>query len=201
MEGVEWPGGWPGEIEAAVIDAVFSIRARYGSRTSGVRAVVARWRDHRNDGNLNDLGNLASFETDPDGILNILDNKQKLYGGMLKAQGCAVVAQRLLDKGVQTSGDIADRAELRGAWNSVAGLGNVTWSYMLMLLGHQDVKADVMIQRFVGLAFADHRIDTRVDSKLARAVVIAAAGELSSDGTLVEPTTLDHGIWQHQRRR
>lgn len=41
-----WPGGWPGQIEAALLDAVFSIRARYGSPTTGVRAVVSRWREH-----------------------------------------------------------------------------------------------------------------------------------------------------------
>lgn len=34
----EWPGGWPGEIEVALIDAVFSIQSRY----SGVRNVIGR---------------------------------------------------------------------------------------------------------------------------------------------------------------
>src|SRR3954454_24846123 len=44
-----WPGGWPGEVEAALIDAVFSVRARYGNRTSGtgVYGAVTRWRAHR----------------------------------------------------------------------------------------------------------------------------------------------------------
>ncbi len=30
-----WPGGWPDEIDAALIDAVFSVRAHYGSREAG----------------------------------------------------------------------------------------------------------------------------------------------------------------------
>jgi len=46
-----WPqrgGGWPYEIEAALIDAVLSIRNRYGkSPTSGVRGSVTRYRNKR----------------------------------------------------------------------------------------------------------------------------------------------------------
>ena len=56
-----WPGGWPGEIEAALIDAVFSIRARYGTGENGVRGVVKRWRDERGDV-LDDLRALADGE-------------------------------------------------------------------------------------------------------------------------------------------
>lgn len=37
-------GGWPGQIEAALIDAVLSIRATYGSESNGVRIAVARYR-------------------------------------------------------------------------------------------------------------------------------------------------------------
>lgn len=36
--------GWQGEVEAALIDAVFSTRARYGKPDSGVRGVVQKWR-------------------------------------------------------------------------------------------------------------------------------------------------------------
>lgn len=39
-----WPGGWPGQTEAAVLDAVLSICARYGGPHTGVRAAVARYR-------------------------------------------------------------------------------------------------------------------------------------------------------------
>lgn len=53
-----WPGGWQGEIEAALLDAVFSIRARYGGPHSGVRAVVSRWRAPR-DCQADDLKVLA----------------------------------------------------------------------------------------------------------------------------------------------
>ncbi len=44
----QWGGGWPYEIEAALIDTVLSIRNRYGkSPTSGVRGSVTRHRNKR----------------------------------------------------------------------------------------------------------------------------------------------------------
>ena len=40
------PAGYPGEVEAALLDSVFSLRAVYGkSSAKGPRRVVARWRD------------------------------------------------------------------------------------------------------------------------------------------------------------
>jgi len=45
----QWGGGWPDQIEAALIDAVLSTRNRYGKNPtiSGVRGVVQRYRDDR----------------------------------------------------------------------------------------------------------------------------------------------------------
>jgi len=46
----QWGGGWPYEIEAALIDAVLSIRNRYGkSPTSGVRGSVTRYRNYADE--------------------------------------------------------------------------------------------------------------------------------------------------------
>ena len=43
-----WPGGWPGDIEAALVDAVFSARAVYRSKNGkGIYANVAAWRAGR----------------------------------------------------------------------------------------------------------------------------------------------------------
>src|SRR3954454_16935137 len=41
-----YPGGYPQEVEAALLDSVFSLSAVYGSPETGARAVVKRWRDH-----------------------------------------------------------------------------------------------------------------------------------------------------------
>src|SRR3954453_16521771 len=41
-----YPGGYPQEVEAALLDSVFSLSAVYGSPETGARAVVKRWREH-----------------------------------------------------------------------------------------------------------------------------------------------------------
>jgi hypothetical protein len=43
-----WPGSWPGDIESALIDAVFSARAVYKSkRGRGIHANIVSWQEKR----------------------------------------------------------------------------------------------------------------------------------------------------------
>lgn len=184
-----WPGGWKNDIEAAALDSVFSIRARYGSETTGVRAVVNNWRPHRETGS-DDLGSLAAFVGKEEQLLEILQNRQRLGSGLSKASAATLAAQALLDAGVRSSGDLKGTADQRRAWCSVTGLGKVSWSYFQMLLGVQGVKADVMVMRFV----ADALGKESVASEEARELVLAAAECLN-----VGATDLDHAIWSWQR--
>jgi hypothetical protein len=72
----QWPGGWPGQAELALIDAVLSIRTRYGrSAASGVRRSVELYREHRAQERTDDLAALAGF--DPKQLAALLDNRQK----------------------------------------------------------------------------------------------------------------------------
>lgn len=185
-----WPGGWPGEIEVALIDAVFSIQANY----TGVRNVVARWRDHRGAGHLDDLGMLARFEGDPDQLVAVLGNRQMVPGrSATKAEAVVKAAVRLRGVGVLHAAQFNGRDPVqRGAYIGVTGLGDVTWMYLGMLLGHPGVKADTMIRRFV--AASQSAVD--IGAEQARLLVQAVASELQ-----IDPTTLDHAIWSHQRRR
>lgn len=185
-----WPGGWQGEIEAAVLDSVFSIRARYGSPTSGVRGVVARWRAHRGQ-RLDDLGVLAKFSAQPDELAVILDNRQRLSGGLTKSAAAAAAASALVAAGVRHASDAAGSDAEQAAWCSVKGLSEVTWSYVLVLLGVPGVKADVMIRRFVGGAIGRHPTAAE-----ARTLLLEAAERID-----VNPTELDHAIWAWQRGR
>lgn len=185
-----WPGGWPGEIEAAILDSVFSIRARYGGENSGVRRVVRLWRDDRG-AVLNDLAELARHAEKPASLAAILDNRQQLSGGLTKAAGAALAARALLDAGVRRADDVTGAATERRAWGSVKGLSEVTWSYVLMLLGTPGVKADVMVRRFVGEA-----IGRQPSAEEAKDLVVVAATELD-----VNATDLDHAIWSWQRKR
>src|SRR3954454_8890086 len=69
---IEWPGGRPGEAEVALVDAVMSIRARYGRPArsvddielspTGVDRAVGSYRRLRGDRPLDDLSALARVE-------------------------------------------------------------------------------------------------------------------------------------------
>ncbi len=190
QEWAEWPGGWPGEIEVALLDAVFSIRAHY----SGVLHVVERWRAHRGVPVLDDLDQLARHGSSPDALQAVVGNSQRVPDGQLtKAEAVSLAAERLLEAGVVSSGDLDIRNDTqRRAYTSVTGLGEVTWAYLGMLLGEPGVKADTMIRRFVA-----HALDLPdVPAERARSLVQDVAGELG-----VSPTQLDHAIWSYQRDR
>ena len=99
-----WPGGYPGKIELCLIDAVLSIRARYGSPTSGVRRRVALWSANSDAGNLDDLTRIAALE--PGALATRIDNNQKLTGGLIKAQAMVQAAKNLVDAGAATSTEV-----------------------------------------------------------------------------------------------
>ncbi|WP_344812898.1 hypothetical protein [Microlunatus aurantiacus] len=180
-----WPGGWPGQIEAALFDAVFSMQARYGGSTTGVRAVVARWRDHRG-GQVDDLAELAA--ADPEAVADIVRNRAKA-SRRLKAAIVVEAAGALANAGLIHAADFTGHPDQRRAYLSVRGSGPVTWTYFGMLLGVSGVKADTWIVRFVRDA-----VGRSVTPTEAEALVSAAAAELS-----VPDSQLDHAIWQAAR--
>lgn len=184
----EWPGGWPGEIEAALLDAVFSMRAVY----SGALRVVEAWRTHRGPGPLDDLHQLARYRSDPESLLGILQNRQRVPGGSTtKAEAVTAAAGRLIEAGAVSSETFSTTsAGQQGAYTGVPGLGQVTWTYLGMLLGSPGVKADIMVRRFVARALA---VDD-VPAETAERLVEAVAEDLGRS-----PTQLDHAIWSYQR--
>ncbi|GGL98834.1 hypothetical protein [Nakamurella endophytica] len=185
----KWPGGWPGEVEVALIDAVLSIRARYGSPDTGVRGAIGRYRNHSGrSGHLDDLSALAA--TDPAELAATLHNRQKV-SGTFKADLIVLAAQGLLASGVDHAEDVhGDSADQRRAYTRIHGLGPVTWEYFTMLLGHPGVKADTWIVRFVQQA-----IGRSASAGEAAALVKAAAAQLEK-----ESSHLDHAIWSVARR-
>ncbi|WP_265442413.1 hypothetical protein [Flexivirga meconopsidis] len=82
-------------MEAALLDAIFSIRARYGGPTNGVRAVVNRWSSHR-DGEMNDLAELARAK--PAEVAAVVDNRTKA-SGRLKSEIVVDAANALVAVG------------------------------------------------------------------------------------------------------
>ncbi|MFF3036710.1 hypothetical protein [Arthrobacter citreus] len=181
-----WPGGWPGQIEAALIDAVLSIGARYGSDANGVRGAVKSYRAAVGSDLTDDLARLAN--QDP-GLLQEVLNDQKI-SGRTKASAIVDAAKNLLAVGVKSASDLDPRApEQKQAYISVHGLGWVTWEYLGMLLGKPGIKADRWIVRFVGRA-----LERDITAAEAKSVLVTAAGSLGAT-----PTELDHAIWAWER--
>jgi hypothetical protein len=191
----EWPGGWPNEVESALIDAVLSIRANYGSSSStGVRGAVRRYRDDVGGGALNDLTRLAAYS--PDQLETVLKNQQKT-SGVSKAQAIVEAAHALVSAGVTKAEHVSPEEHL-SAYTRVHGLGKVTWEYFTMLLGHPGIKADTWITRWVSDAVG---ADRQLSSDHAHALLKRAAAELGigADSDLPNLTQLDHAIWNVAR--
>jgi hypothetical protein len=183
----EWPGGYPGQIEAALLDAVLSIRARYGKPTTGVRARVERWRDIRG-GEVDDLAEFAAY--DPNQLAALLPNRQRI-AGRLKTAAVVEASQRLTDAGVRHAAQLkVDNGAHRDAYMGVRGLGPVTWAYFAMLLGHPGVKADTWVLRFVHDA-----LGREVTPGDAERLVGTSALRMGRSRTL-----MDYAIWSYLRR-
>ena len=185
----EWPGGYPDQVEAALIDAVLSIGARYGRADTGVRAAVGRYKDAVGDQAPNSLARLADFDAVK--LAEVLHNHQ-MTGAETKAAAIVRAARNLSGIGVKTAAD-TDPLDPRqkAAYVNVPGLGPVTWSYFTMLIGAHDVKADAWVKRFVKLVLKTPKLDS---GEYVRRLVNAATAELR-----VDPRVLDHASWLYMR--
>lgn len=184
-----WPGGWKDKIEAALIDAVLSIQAQYGSEHNGVRGALKRYARLSADGtDLNDLSRLVDI--DENELQDLLNDQ--VISGRSKVSAIREAAQNLISVGVIHASHLdAQNPEHKRAYTSVHGLGAVTWEYFGMLLGKPGVKADTWICRFV-----ERAVGRDVSSKMANRLVMAAAKRLQAD-----PIQLDHAIWAYERQR
>lgn len=181
----EVPDGWRGNVELALIDAVLSIRARYGvSAETGVRGAIKRYKAESGRTSWDDLDTLS--KVDAGWLERVLANRQRT-GGVSKAQAIVSAADRLARVSVISADDVdRNSAEQKKAYCGTRGLGPVTWQYFLMLVGHDDVKPDTLVARFVAEA-----IGRKPDAKAVTRLVTAAAKELG-----VPAAALDHSIWR-----
>lgn len=180
-----WPGGYPDEVELALIDAVLSIRTRYGSISNGVRRRVKDYASTRLPVPANDLTTLAEIDADE---LGELLRTTQVTAGTPKSTAIVEAARNLVEVGVRESKDLNPASiPQKRAYCAVHGLGPVTWEYFLMLSHHPGVKADTWIVRFV-----EQAINRGVDSREASTLVKQAASELN-----LTPTELDYAIWHH----
>lgn len=183
-------GGYPQEISTALIDAVFSIRARYDSKFpgSGVRNRVQAFREEHGDA-VNDLSALVALGANP--IAQVMGSS--MTGGRLKAEAVVEAAEGYSDAGVNTADELRaiDSEQAKRIYTTVPGLGHVTFEYFSMLLGIPGVKTDVMIRRFVSNALKVANLGD-VDAATARKLIIDAHRQTGLGESL---THFDHAVW------
>lgn len=198
------------QVGTALVEAVFSIRARYGGVAKRLEEFAALHPEAVNS--------LESLSRLPESALcKVMGNG--VTAGVTKASAVLEAAQafRSLTIGnvppLETASDVRDLVGrqmhvderpwvdcLKEAYTGVHGLGWVTFEYFLMLLGIPGVKADTMIRRFVADALGVRAGE--VPAGKARDLVVAAHGQVAP-GLHGGPdlTQFDHGLWLYQRRR
>lgn len=193
------PPGYPGQIEAALLDSIFSLQATYGQSSSkGPRAVVERWRDHvrRPLDSLTELVKEVERLGGPDGFRAVLKHSgvavPRAADKPTKALAVYVTAKALVAFGVVKADDaVRERfqqpKDLLHAIQAGRGVGPQAATYFLMNLGVPGVKADVMVIRFVESA-----LGATTSAEEAADLVARAAESLDAD-----VIHLDHVIWRH----
>ena len=184
----------------AAIDAIWSIGVRYG----GVVNMIARYSAARveqgADAQADTPADLLVFIErcgSADAFAATVNNRQRTSSrnGILKAEAVQQAAALLVAHQVETpsalrSLDNSARARLETEWRAIRGQASgLSWEYFLMLNGMAGVKADRMIRRFVARALGVG--ESEVQPSTARALVVAASGELGIDERVT-----DFAIWE-----
>jgi hypothetical protein len=192
---VDTPKGYD-DIDAAAIDAIFSLRVRYGAVTNILKRYNA-FEDVK-PRSLSALAELIDASGGPDGFADRINNRglTSSRNGILKADALRQAIDALPSLGIDSQADLHAAigtntlGQAKGRWTSVRGQGSgLSWRYFLMLNRIEDVKADRMVTRFCTEA-----LGRPIDPNLAAALVTEAAAELNQT-----PRHVDHRIWHHQR--
>ncbi|MBE2316453.1 hypothetical protein DVA67_010735 [Solirubrobacter sp. CPCC 204708] len=191
------PAGWAvagvqENLAVAVIEAVWGI----GVRAGGVANVIARYEALRGE-RPHTPAELAAFvETlgGPEAFADAVRNRQRTStrNGILKAEAVYLEARMLGEEGVVDASGLSDA--VRARWITVPGQKSGTsWDALLIATGHDTVKADRMLRRFV--AVATGTTEARVSAARAHTLVVDAAARLG-----VSARALDYAIWRHESR-
>jgi len=190
-----WPGGYA-ETGLALLDAVYSVNARYEPTTLNV---IRRYREHRGDradaDTVEDLLQVIEGAGGPERFAaDIVHNRQRTSttNGILKADAVHQLAGLLVSHGTTAKSQVEKLSpeqlkDVETAWRSVRGQGSgITWRYFLMLLNLDGVKPDRMIMRFISDTIGrSPRVDEAVD------LITAAAAEAG-----LRAIEADHRIWR-----
>ena len=198
----KWPGGWPDDIESALIDAVFSARAIYRTKHDrGIYRNVDDWQQRRERvtfsldaliAEINAVGVSAWASTFGNSQVSP-GRREDAPCGPSKAATVREAAGKLRGTSVNVAADIDSdtAATTKTALRSVSGIGFATSNYFLMLLGVPGVKPDRMIHRFLKDATGHSFSNVRAEQVLRD---VAAQFD-------VQEHVLDHAIWWYQREQ
>ena len=214
------PGGYPKSLALCVIDAVFSINARY----QGVVNVITRYRGFRENADHDGIPELLKTFEDVDGAQGWADLvrnrcRTSTRNGILKSEAVLQEARILDDHKIRTITDFQNAAlagrlgHIEKAWRTVKGQRpGTSWGYMPILARPRTeygatsevikryadavigVKPDRMIKRYVAKALTVD--ESAVSNTKAGNLVKAAAKSVNSD-----VFALDHVIWRYQSKR
>lgn len=197
-----------GCLPLCVIDAVFSIGARYASTkrvpVSWARSQNPSWPIERSqtevERTVSEFIRAMSLFTDDELADGIFKNRQRTsaQNGILKSTAVREFALALQAAGIDRFDDLVDEHRLKQAEGLVRSIkgqrSGTSFDYFLILSGKDLVKADRMVCRFVATASQL----PKVSPLEAKNAVIGAANILGLEFPNVSTRVLDHAIWQYE---
>ena len=197
-------------VPLCVIDAVFSIGARYESTERTVTEFCERYHWQRDGrGGVKEhtvsefLRLLEPYENRWEEMADrVFRNRQRTSArsGILKAEATFKFAKALQQFGIETFADVLKsglRSDLRQAIKAIPGQSSgLSYAYFLILAGNQDgVKPDRMVTRFVADALGVRNVALEKAEELVR----QASTILRAGFPRLVPSSLDNKIWKYQR--
>jgi hypothetical protein len=198
------PEGYPNSLALAVLDGIWAMIARYAITRGVVTRYVASRKRQGVDAYADGISDLLAEYDRCGGIEAFIEqigtqNKVSTQpGAATKGEAVHLAALAFRDLGVETAQDFRDAQgtpfgeTLEERWRSLPGQrSGISWRYLRMLLGLEDVKPDRMVT-----AFLRDALGREVSTSEAVVLVRAAAARLD-----VSERALDHEIWEYQSGR
>jgi hypothetical protein len=201
------PTGYPDGLALCIVDSIWSMGVRYGAVENVLRE-YRTWLDPRQR-SLADRRSATELVTDietaggPAAFADLVKNhgRTSTRNGVLKSEAVYEAAIALSRLGVTTTSRLREvfaEPEVEEAWRRVHGQrSGISWHYLRILAGIEDIKADRMICRFVATASGQ--------SAVAPAAAYRAMHDAYDIPRAENPAltlrAIDNAAWQSQRRR
>ena len=199
-------------LPLCVIDAVFSIQARF----TAVQAVVRRWCEyqspkweigprpcHRSHG-VGEFLRLTESRDLLDLAANVYMNRGRTSSrsGILKAEAVRRYCVALRASGIDDFADMRREDRVSAAWEEIRTIpghsSGVAFGYFRMLAGDEDIiKSDTRLRAFVTEALD---APSRVGARQAHDLIMEAYGALNPRVPGLTPRNLDYAIWRSMQK-